>query len=79
MRTLRIAVACRNASGMSDLPVFPVIVTPEEYDRGKHYNLAENMAMDGGYERPFISFDDTERGAILLAAQLLSQIPPAAG
>jgi len=48
---LRIAVACRNASGMPDMPVFTVSVTGEEYALGNHYDRAEALAEEAGYEK----------------------------
>ncbi|WP_073664165.1 MULTISPECIES: hypothetical protein [Pseudomonadota] len=68
MKTHRIAVACRNASGMPDLPIFTVTTTKEEYDLGIHYDKAEALADEAGYEGPFVCFDDTEHAAILAAA-----------
>ncbi len=75
MKTLRIAVACRNASGMADMPIFTVTVTAEEYDLGIHYEKAEAMAEDEGYEKPFVCFDDAEQGAILAAVHTLELAP----
>lgn len=75
MKTQRIAVACRNASGMPDMPVFTVAVTESEYDLGIHYDKAEELAEEAGYERPFVCFDDTEHIAILAAARMLDLIP----
>jgi len=75
MKALRIAVACRNASGMPDMPVFTVSVTGEEYALGNHYDRAEALAEEAGYERPFVCFDDAEHSAILLAARALSLVP----
>lgn len=71
MKSLRIAVACRNASGMSDMPIFTVAVTEEEYALGVHYDRAEAMAEEAGYEMPFVCFDDAEHGAIMAAARVL--------
>lgn len=79
MLTLHIAVACRNASGMPDLPLFTVRATPEEYELGIHYDKAEALAEDAGYERPFVSFDDTELKAIVSAARTLQALSRAAG
>lgn len=75
MNTLHIAVACRNASGMSDMPVFTVEATPEDIDLGIHYDKAEALAEDAGYEKPFVCFDAPEQSAIVSAAQSLDLIP----
>ena len=75
---LHIAVACRNASGMADLPVFAVHVTAEEYELGIHYEKAEALAEEAGYEGPFISFDPAEHKAIVSAARTLQALFPTA-
>lgn len=75
MNTLRIAVACRNASGMADMPVFTVTATPKEYACGIHYNKAEALAEEAGYEKPFVCFDDTEHSAVLSATRSLNLVP----
>ncbi|THF64844.1 hypothetical protein E6C76_12470 [Pseudothauera nasutitermitis] len=75
MKDFRIAVACRNASGMADMPVFTVTATAGEYDLGIHYTKAEALAEDAGYGRPFVCFDGTEQGAILAAARTLDLVP----
>jgi len=41
---MKIAVACRNASGMADMPVFTVAVTRKECESGIHYDKAEALA-----------------------------------
>lgn len=74
MKTVHIAVACRNASGMADMPIFTVTATAEEYDLGIHYEKAEAMAEDAGYEKPFVCFDDGEQGAILAAVHTLNLV-----
>jgi hypothetical protein len=60
-----VAIACRDASGMADLPLF--VVTDLHYDR------AEASAEAAGYERPFVCFDADEQKAILMAALRLAQ------
>lgn len=71
---MRIAVACVNASGMSDMPIFIVSVTREEFDLGVHYDKAKDLAEEAGYEEPFVCFDATEQDAILSAAQKLGSV-----
>ena len=79
MKTLHVAVACRNASGMPDMPVFTVTVTDEEYELGIHYDKAEALADEEGYEEPFISYDYSEQKAIKLAVRTLQALSRAAG
>jgi len=68
---MQIALACRNASGEPEIPVFTVTATQSEYDEGVHYNKAEALAQDAGYEGPFIGFDASEHKAIVLALRSL--------
>jgi hypothetical protein len=75
MNDTRVAVACRNASGMSDLPIFVVTVSPEEWSLGIHYDRAEALAEEAGYEGPFVCFDAHEYGTILEAARRLDRVP----
>lgn len=75
MKTLRVAVACRNASGMADMPVFTVTTTDQEYHLGIHYEKAEALADDAGYEAPFVCFDGAEQAAILAAVRTLRLVP----
>ena len=75
MKTLRIAAACRNASGMADMPIFDVTVTDAEYHIGAHYDRAQALADEAGYEGPFVFFDATEQSAILSAANELDLGP----
>lgn len=72
---MQIAVACVNASGMADLPIFTVETTQEEYEPGTHYDKAKAMAEEARYEDPFVCFDHTEYGAILSAARELGLVP----
>ena len=75
--SIRVAVACRNASGMADMPIFTVEVTGLEYDLGSHYVMAEACAIDAGYEGPFVCFDPVEQRAIHEAGRSLTGTSPA--
>ena len=68
MKSLRIAIACRNASGLPDLPIFTVTATEEEVKQGVHYDKAVALAEDEDYEGPFICYDEAEQCVILQAA-----------
>lgn len=74
-RKMQVAVACFNASGKPDMPVFTVRITEEEYDRGAHYDKAETLAQVAEYDGPFVCFDAAEQGAILSAARELGLVP----
>jgi len=71
---MKIAVACRNASGMADMPVFTVSVTRKERESGVHYDKAEALAEAAGYEAPFICFDTNEQRLIVSAVRELGLI-----
>lgn len=75
MKPMQIAVVCRNASGMPDIPIFIITATPEEVANGKHYDHAEALAGDAGYEGPFVCFDEVEQGVIAQAARRLDLVP----
>jgi len=68
---MKIAVACRNASGLADMPVFAVAATRKECESGVHYDKAEALAEAAGYEVPFICFDADEHTALVSAVREL--------
>jgi len=68
---MKIAVACRNASGIPDMPVFAVAVTRKECETGIHYDKAEELAEAAGYEAPFICFDADEQNVLVSAVREL--------
>lgn len=72
---MQVAVACVDASGSPDVPIFKVRITQEEYDLGIHYDKARDLAEDARYEGPFICFDAAEYGPILSAARELGLVP----
>jgi len=73
---MKIAVACRNASGMADMPVVTVAITRKECESGIHYDKAEELAEAAGYEAPFIYFDVDEQNAIVSAVRELDLMSP---
>jgi len=68
---MKIAVACRNALGMPDMPVFTVAVTRKACELGSHYDKAEELVEAAGYEAPFICFDADEQNALVSAVREL--------
>lgn len=66
---IRVLVACRNASGSSDMALFDVHASQSQIDLGEHYDLAEEMASEAGFEAPFVCFDPTEVGALKTAIE----------
>ena len=71
IKTVKVAVACRNANGGPDFYITTVFVSQADYDLGEHYDLAEEKAEKAGYEGPFLSYDDSEHDSIISAAQQL--------
>ena len=71
-KTFLVAVACINASGVADMPVFEVCLPQREYELGNHYELAEKIAEEEGYEGPFVCFDAEEIGALKTALEKFS-------
>jgi hypothetical protein len=78
-RRVAVASACMSADGTPDFALTEVEVTPEEYENGVPYGLAEARLLADGYEEPMVHFDDGEAPAFLHAAvrQYLG-LPPAA-
>jgi len=58
--TIKCVVACRNAEGASDFYFCKVECSQDEYDVGKHYEIAEEQAADEGYEGPMVVFDEND-------------------
>lgn len=77
LMTIDVAVACRNASGVADMPVFGVTITPKQYALGEHYDLAERQAAEAGYEGPFVCFDPAEQPALRACVARLDAGPAA--
>lgn len=75
MIQMPIAVACRNASGRPDMPVFTVTTDDHEIVHGTHYDKAQALALEAGYEGPFICFDADEHNVILAAVRTLDLVP----
>jgi hypothetical protein len=67
-RRVTIVSAVTRAGGGPDFAVTRVEVTPQEFDSGIHYYLAEADLLEAGYEEPFVHFDDTESPRFLLPA-----------
>jgi len=71
---MKIAVACRNASGMADMPIVTVAATRKECETGVHYDKAKALAELAGYEAPFVCFDASEQIFIVSAMRELGLI-----
>jgi hypothetical protein len=64
-RRIAIVTACMNANGSPEFVLNEVTVTQEEAENGIHYYLAEAELFIGGYEEPFVHFDQDEAPAFL--------------
>jgi len=61
MKNEKMKVACTNANGEADVFCCTLNVSQEDYDLGKHYDLAKEQAKEFGYEHPFVCFDEHEQ------------------
>lgn len=61
LNKIKMIVACRNSSGEADMFSCTLEATQDEYLLGKHYDFAEKLAEESGYEGPFVSFDPSEQ------------------
>lgn len=55
-------VMCTNANGEADCVPVVVECTKAEYENGKHYDAAEGICSENGYEPKFKTFDEKEFG-----------------
>ena len=53
-------VACRNCEGVPDFFFCKAECSQEEYDVGKHYDIAEDAAREEGYEGSFVVYDEND-------------------
>jgi hypothetical protein len=60
----KIIIACRDANGSPDMFLTIVNATNIECENGEHYDRAEKIAEEQGYEGPFISYDESEQNNI---------------
>jgi hypothetical protein len=67
-RRIAVVSACANAAGSPGFALSEVEVTPEEAADGRHFRVAEARLREGGYEPPFVHFDEDEAPAFLHAA-----------
>jgi hypothetical protein len=65
---ITLVTACMRADGLPTFAVTQVEVTPDEYDNGIHYYLAEADLLLQGYEEPFVHFDEREAPSFLHTA-----------
>lgn len=65
-RSVTIASACMTALGSPTFVLQEVSVTPEEFEEGLHYAMAEDGLTDLDYEEPFVHFAEEEAPAFLL-------------
>jgi hypothetical protein len=67
-RKLTLVTACLNACGVPDFALTAVEVTHDEYANGVHCDRVEGRLVAGGYEEPFLHFDEFDAPDFLVAA-----------
>lgn len=73
---VKMMVACINANGESDLFVCTVHCTAAQRANGDHYEMAEEMALEAGYEGSFVGFDpDEQRNLARQVSELDCPVP----
>jgi hypothetical protein len=63
--TVAVVSACMTVEGFPTFVLNEVRVTTEEQAEGVHYPEAEKCLLDGGFEEPFVHFDEGESPAFL--------------
>lgn len=66
--TVLLVSAVMRSDGFPDFVLTQVEVTPEEYDEGVHYLLADEALTQRGYEQPYVHFAESEMPPFLLPA-----------
>lgn len=61
IESIRMIVAAINANGEPDFYFCKVRCNPEQYANGDHYEFAEKMAVEEGYE-PRLAYDEYDLG-----------------
>ena len=59
-KRIKCVVACHNAAGESDFYFCFVTCAANEYDIGRHYEIAEDAAEGEGYGGPMVVFDEND-------------------
>jgi hypothetical protein len=67
-RTILVITACMTPQGLPDFALSTVEVTPDEFDNGAHYALAELLLGARGYEEPYVHFEQQEAPPFLVPA-----------
>ncbi len=67
---IKCLVMCRNANGEADCVPVVVECTKKEYENGEHYDAAEGICRENGYEPTFRVFDENEFGNLARALGL---------
>ena len=67
-RNVTVVSAGMNQNGSPDFVLNEVEVDEDEYANGIHYDLADELLADAGYEEPYIHWDDHEAPDFLIPA-----------
>jgi hypothetical protein len=57
---IQCVVACRGADGVPTFFACKVKCSQDAYDNGEHYEAAEGLASEMGYEDPFLVYDEND-------------------
>jgi hypothetical protein len=60
LQTVKVMVLCTGADGSPSFYFCRARLTKEDYDEGKHYDLAKEKAASEGYEDPMMAFDESD-------------------
>jgi hypothetical protein len=69
MKKVKCAVFSHNSNGEPDIFFCRINCSSEEYDHGKHYHKANELAQENGYD-PFLACDENDpAGAVMRLCQ----------
>jgi hypothetical protein len=67
-RRVTVVSACMTRQGTPDFALHEVEVTADEYLNGVQYDRAEERLAAGGYEEPYVHFEEAESPQFLVPA-----------
>ncbi|OAI47276.1 hypothetical protein AYO44_09855 [Planctomycetaceae bacterium SCGC AG-212-F19] len=67
-RLITVVSACMAADGTPTFALNEVEVRFDEYEKGVHYDLVEELLQVARYEEPYVHFDENEAPHFLIAA-----------
>jgi len=67
-KRVTVASACISSNGTPDFALNEIEVNEDEYDNGIHYDRADELLAEAGYEKPYLHFDEKEAPDFLIPA-----------